>query len=160
MMNLWLRYSEVYFTFSSKFFRCNWCWSSSSPWPWFSRLQVDIGADGWYWCWWQNGSGDKSGENESLMMNGIQCGWCLGSNDEAANGRNGSAGQQLLFNYPGLESERYLPPAADNFHLFKPQAAPLWLPCWGQDKGRTSCPKTREWFLSTDQVHRQLPEKG
>ena len=53
------------------------------------------------------------------MMNGIQCGWCLGSNDEAANGRNGSAGQQLLFNYPGLESERYLPPAADNFHLFK-----------------------------------------
>ena len=38
MMNLWLRYSEVYFTFSSKFFRCNWCWSSSSPWPWFSSL--------------------------------------------------------------------------------------------------------------------------
>ena len=29
-----------------------------------------------------------------------------GSNDEPANGRNGSAGQQLLFNYTGLEGER------------------------------------------------------
>ena len=41
-----------------------------------------------------------------------------GSNDEPANGRNGSAGQQLLFNYTGLEGERWA--LADAvFHLFK-----------------------------------------
>ena len=35
--------------FWSNFFRCNWGWSSSSPWPWFSWLQVshDTGAKGW-----------------------------------------------------------------------------------------------------------------
>ena len=46
-----------------------------------------------------------------------------------------------------------------NNHIYS-KVAPLWLPCWGQDKGRAACPKTREWFLSTDQVHRQIPEKG
>ena len=47
----------------------------------------------------QNLSGDKI----DPMMKCIESN---GSNDEPANGRNGSAGQQLLFNYTGLEGER------------------------------------------------------
>ena len=40
------------------------------------------------------------------------------------------------------------------------QAASVWLPWWRKRKGRTQGSPAREWILSTDQVHRQLPEKG